>query len=595
MANTPNVNHNSDTSREPFLEITPPNPCDSKSPPRASALPNPPALTPTAPTPGEQQDVTSPVTHYVLPHPASPSTVATSDLTLAADLPASSHDTASIVFNEGLRTNGVAAEEQFQDQDQNEIPATENRKSNVEEVVKTLEQKIETIMGKLQTKDMEIELLNEEVKVAYSKIGDLYQRISDLEKSVNNMRHSTANPNTTPSREERSLLLGDANLQRAAPSDLENCSIRTIKGANIDLMKCWVSEKMTWSPSSCFIYAGLSDLQNNLDPVSILDQMTDLVGELKLKNNNMNIFISQLAPTIISEEFQARIADFNEHLNNWGECNEISILQTDLTFKLGTGEVDDMCYTLDKDSSTCVLNRYGVVRLFSAFRKQCPSFKVSRNWDSIKKNVGVLPDKYMNKNDNVNRGRHTAPRTPNTRHVLPSPSPAPAPAPAPAPTPAPAPAPTPAPTPTPLSTLAPTTYAQAAASHFPERPHIILNTARQWGAVRSAPNSIPQRNTRTTTLRGNGAGRHGPVRGAGDGSGGGDGIYHQGRHDSHYNTGPNMHRYHNTHAHTRGRRGCYNCGEENHHQASCKFDHRLQCHCCNKLGHKQRMCTSYNY
>ena len=77
-----------------------------------------------------------------------------------------------------------------------------------------------------------------------------------------------------------------------------------------------MSEKLTWTPSKCFIYAGLYDLLNNLDPVSILDQMTELVGELKKMNDSMQIFISQLAPTNISEEFQARIADFNEHLNN---------------------------------------------------------------------------------------------------------------------------------------------------------------------------------------------------------------------------------------------------------------------------------------
>lgn len=51
----------------------------------------------------------------------------------------------------------------------------------------------------------------------------------------------------------------------------------------------------------------------------------------------MQIFVSQLAPTITSKEFQARIADFNEHLNNWGESNEISIIKPDLAFKLGTG------------------------------------------------------------------------------------------------------------------------------------------------------------------------------------------------------------------------------------------------------------------
>lgn len=156
-----------------------------------------------------------------------------------------------------------------------------NRKKNIEEEVTGLEQKLEKIVEKLQTKDLEIELLSEEVKTAYSTITTLNQRISDLEKSVNNAREITMNSDTPVSREEKSLLLGDANLQRALHSDVENCSIRTIRGANVDRMRCWVSEKMTWSPSRCFIYAGLCDLQIISDPVSILNQMSALVGELK--------------------------------------------------------------------------------------------------------------------------------------------------------------------------------------------------------------------------------------------------------------------------------------------------------------------------
>lgn len=177
-----------------------------------------------------------------------------------------------------------------------------------------LEQKLVKIVEKLQTKDLEIEVLNEKVKTAYSTIRTLNQRISDLEKSINKKADTTANPDTPVVRRERSLLLGDTNLQPALHSDVENYSVRIIRGANIDLLKCWVSEKLTWTPTRCFVYAGLYDLQNNMNPVSILDQMTELVGELRKKNDSMEIFISQLAPTIITDEFQARVADFNEHL-----------------------------------------------------------------------------------------------------------------------------------------------------------------------------------------------------------------------------------------------------------------------------------------
>lgn len=97
--------------------------------------------------------------------------------------------------------------------------------------MKNLEQKFVKIVEKLQTKDLEIEVLNEEVKSAYFTIRTLSQRISDLEKSINITRDTTANPVTPVVRGERSLLLGDTNLQRAKPSDIENYSIRTIRGA----------------------------------------------------------------------------------------------------------------------------------------------------------------------------------------------------------------------------------------------------------------------------------------------------------------------------------------------------------------------------
>lgn len=60
-----------------------------------------------------------------------------------------------------------------------------------------------------------------------------------------------------------------------------------------------------------------------------------------------------------------------------------------------------MCYDMDKVSSKCVLNRLGVVRLFSTFSRQCPSFKLSPKWDSIKRNVSVLPGTNFRRNDDA--------------------------------------------------------------------------------------------------------------------------------------------------------------------------------------------------
>ncbi len=69
--------------------------------------------------------------------------------------------------------------------------------------------------------------------------------------------------------------------------DLDSCAVRTIRGANVDLLKCRVSEKLNSIPPKCFICAGLYDLMNNMDPDCILDNLTALVSELKEKNNKI--------------------------------------------------------------------------------------------------------------------------------------------------------------------------------------------------------------------------------------------------------------------------------------------------------------------
>ena len=39
--------------------------------------------------------------------------------------------------------------------------------------------------------------------------------------------------------------------------------------------------------------------------------------------------------------------------------------------------------------------------------------------------------------------------------------------------------------------------------------------------------------------------------------------------------------------------GCYNCGEFNHRQGQCRYDHRIKCNVCNRLGHKGSLCRGY--
>ena len=39
------------------------------------------------------------------------------------------------------------------------------------------------------------------------------------------------------------------------------------------------------------------------------------------------------------------------------------------------------------------------------------------------------------------------------------------------------------------------------------------------------------------------------------------------------------------------RRGCYNCGEFNHRQSNCRYDHKIRCDYCHQYGHKSRLCS----
>ena len=43
------------------------------------------------------------------------------------------------------------------------------------------------------------------------------------------------------------------------------------------------------------------------------------------------------------------------------------------------------------------------------------------------------------------------------------------------------------------------------------------------------------------------------------------------------------------------RRGaCFRCGETNHSQKNCRFDHKVRCTACYRLGHKSKLCNHYS-
>ena len=66
----------------------------------------------------------------------------------------------------------------------------------------------------------------------------------------------------------------------------------------------------------------------------------------------------------------------------------------------------------------------------------------------------------------------------------------------------------------------------------------------------------------------------------------------------------NAHQKHRTHKTNQNHRnlpqhqdpqyGCKNCGEYNHSSSNCRHGKRLQCHSCERLGHKSKFCWAYS-
>ena len=463
-------------------------------------------------------------------------------------------------------------------------------------------------MKKLETKDLEIELLDTEMKAAYTTIETLQQRVSELEQQILK-GNKQCNQVVSPPSSVNCLLLGDTNLQRVLRSDLgATCSVKTITGANMDLLRSWVIEKLHRSPSECVIYCGLYDILRDVTPEKILDNLGLLISDLKEKNSDMKISVCQIVPVPMSQETETKIDDYNRHLEKWGESNGVTVIKTVPSFRLGTGDIDDLCFETAKDNELLVLNRIGIIKLLGSIYTQCTNFQLCSGWDTVKRNSVLSLNVTQNKDTlSTHRiyGQHSPentansppPQTPPTS-VLSHPPPAtvkhqppyfaatrsaiqhP---------------PSAVPRYTP-----PATFSQATVGHplsqsvpFPGPP-----TTGQRGATRPPSYAVHQGGSRPRSTETShwGMFRHGGAQHAHHTSlnvRNDPRDEHMTRTTSFYNV-PNT--YHGQYSYnpTSHRRGCYNCGEYNHHQNNCRFDHRVKCLYCHKLGHKHRLCRHYN-
>ena len=105
------------------------------------------------------------------------------------------------------------------------------------------------------------------------------------------------------------------NVNNIQSSDLgEHAYIRTINGANVDLLKSWVSEELKWEPTRCILVCGSHDILEEETSSNILDNLGGLITELKKVNGNMDIGVCQLFPTLRTNELEDMINYHNSQL-----------------------------------------------------------------------------------------------------------------------------------------------------------------------------------------------------------------------------------------------------------------------------------------
>ena len=123
----------------------------------------------------------------------------------------------------------------------------------------------------------------------------------------------------------------------------------------------------------------------------------------------MVINISQIGPTLKTDELEDTIVYFNDQLEEWCKENGVILIKNFLAFKLGTGEVDEICYDVGGESSGAFLSRIGAVRLLSTIKKSCKLFCLRENWDENwmlnereRKKEVVHENRYQNSGENRN-------------------------------------------------------------------------------------------------------------------------------------------------------------------------------------------------
>lgn len=138
------------------------------------------------------------------------------------------------------------------------------------------------------------------------------------------------------------------------------------------------------------INCGLYDLLDDMTPEVILDNVGSLISDLKEKYSSMKIYVCTIAPAPVSQEKISKIDDYNEQLARWTDANGVTLVNNSPMFKLSTGDVDELCFNTEKDTTPFILNRLGVIRLLHTIDKQCPEFQLCSDWNALKRKTPVF-------------------------------------------------------------------------------------------------------------------------------------------------------------------------------------------------------------
>ena len=215
--------------------------------------------------------------------------------------------------------------------------------------------------------------------------------------------------------------------------------------------------------------------------------------------------VCQLFPTLRTNELEDIINYHNSQLVEWGTDNGITIMKCELSLKLATGEVDEMCFHMNNENPGIFLNTCGVIRLFDSLNKQCQYLKLCDDWKKMK-----ISHEWTN---------------------------------------------------TQLEPTIPQQRKNRRPSIFGRRP-----TSERGQDQRTALNGGQPRNNKHQQA---------------------DSRNYKRRYNEEGLRDERNQRYQHRPA------GCYNCGEFNHRQGQCRYDHRIKCNIGYRLEHKGRICSSY--